>query len=81
MNAIAPGVVDNEHWDDVDARFARYEGLPPGEKKRRVGAAPCVKKTADPAMKVPSPSANSSDCSANRPASVGEVKNVWGPMS
>src|SRR3712207_7705092 len=33
------GVVDNEHWDDVDARFARYEGLPPGEKKRRVGAA------------------------------------------
>ena len=39
VNAIAPGVVDNEHWDDVDARFARYEGLPPGEKKRRVGAA------------------------------------------
>ena len=25
INAIAPGVVDNEHWDDVDARFARYE--------------------------------------------------------
>lgn len=39
VNAIAPGVVDNEHWDDVDARFARYEGLPKGEKKRRVGAA------------------------------------------
>jgi len=39
VNAIAPGVVDNEHWDDVDARFARYENLPPGEKKRRVGAA------------------------------------------
>ena len=39
VNAIAPGVVDNEHWDDVDARFARYEGLPPGEKKRRVGEA------------------------------------------
>ncbi len=39
VNAIAPGVVDNEHWDDVDARFARYEGLQPGEKKRTVGAA------------------------------------------
>ena len=39
VNAIAPGVVDNEHWDDVDARFARAEGLTPGEKKRQVGAA------------------------------------------
>ncbi len=39
VNAIAPGVVDNEHWDDVDARFARYEGLQPGEKKRQVAAA------------------------------------------
>ena len=39
VNAIAPGVVDNEHWDHVDAMFARHEGLPPGEKKRRVGAA------------------------------------------
>ena len=39
VNAIAPGVVDNEHWDDVDSRFAAYENLAPGEKKRRVGAA------------------------------------------
>ena len=39
VNAIAPGVVDNEHWDDVDARFARYEKLQPGEKKRAVAAA------------------------------------------
>jgi NAD(P)-dependent dehydrogenase (short-subunit alcohol dehydrogenase family) len=39
VNAIAPGVVDAEHWDDVDARFARYEGLQPGEKKRAVAAA------------------------------------------
>ena len=31
--------MDNEHWDDVDARFARHEGLRPGEKKRAVGAA------------------------------------------
>jgi NAD(P)-dependent dehydrogenase (short-subunit alcohol dehydrogenase family) len=39
VNAIAPGVVDNEHWDHVDSLFARYEGLAPGEKKRLVGAA------------------------------------------
>ncbi len=39
VNAIAPGVVDNEHWDNVDSLFARYEGLEPGEKKRQVGAA------------------------------------------
>ncbi len=39
VNAIAPGVVDNEHWDHVDAMFARYENLEPGEKKRQVGAA------------------------------------------
>ncbi len=39
VNAIAPGVVDNEHWDHVDAMFARYENLAPGEKKRLVGAA------------------------------------------
>ena len=39
VNAIAPGVVDNEHWEHVDAMFARYENLAPGEKKRIVGAA------------------------------------------
>ena len=39
VNAIAPGVVDGEHWDGVDALFARYEGLQPGEKKKQVGAA------------------------------------------
>lgn len=37
VNAIAPGVVDGEHWDGVDALFARYEGLAPGEKKASVG--------------------------------------------
>ncbi|RVD18177.1 L-iditol 2-dehydrogenase [Mesorhizobium sp. M4B.F.Ca.ET.017.02.2.1] len=36
VNAIAPGVVDGEHWDVVDARFARWEGLKPGEKKAAV---------------------------------------------
>ena len=39
VNAIAPGVVDGEHWDGVDALFAKYENLAPGEKKRAVGAA------------------------------------------
>jgi D-sorbitol dehydrogenase (acceptor) len=39
VNGIAPGVVDTPMWDTVDALFARYEGLPVGEKKRRVGLA------------------------------------------
>jgi len=39
VNAIAPGVVDGEHWDHVDSLFAKYEGLKPGEKKKQVGAA------------------------------------------
>jgi len=39
VNAIAPGVVEGEHWDHVDAMFAKHEGLAPGEKKRQVGAA------------------------------------------
>lgn len=39
VNAIAPGVVDGEHWDGVDAKFARYENRPIGEKKRLVGEA------------------------------------------
>ena len=39
VNAIAPGVVDGEHWDGVDAFFARYEGKPPGQKKREVDQA------------------------------------------
>ncbi|AKH98979.1 dehydrogenase of unknown specificity, short-chain alcohol dehydrogenase like [Hoeflea sp. IMCC20628] len=39
VNAIAPGVVDGEHWDGVDALFARHENLAPGEKKRLVGDA------------------------------------------
>jgi len=37
VNAISPGVVDTPMWSHVDALFARYEGLQPGEKKRRVG--------------------------------------------
>ena len=39
VNAIAPGVVDGEHWDGVDAFFAKYESKAPGQKKREVGSA------------------------------------------
>jgi D-sorbitol dehydrogenase (acceptor) len=39
VNAIAPGVVDGEHWDGVDALFAKYENRPLGEKRRLVGEA------------------------------------------
>jgi D-sorbitol dehydrogenase (acceptor) len=39
VNAIAPGVVDGEHWDGVDAFFAKYENKRPGQKKQEVGAA------------------------------------------
>ncbi len=37
VNAIAPGVVDGEHWDGVDAFFAKLEGKAPGQKKKEVG--------------------------------------------
>jgi acetoin reductase-like protein len=39
VNGIAPGVVDTPMWDEVDANFARYEGLAIGEKKKAVGLA------------------------------------------
>jgi len=39
VNAISPGVVDGEHWEGVDAFFARYENKAPGQKKKEVGEA------------------------------------------
>jgi D-sorbitol dehydrogenase (acceptor) len=39
VNAIAPGVIDTPMWQQVDALFARYEGLQPGAKKAAVGRA------------------------------------------
>ena len=39
VNAIAPGVIDTPMWQGVDALFARYEHLQPGEKKIAVGKA------------------------------------------
>jgi NAD(P)-dependent dehydrogenase (short-subunit alcohol dehydrogenase family) len=38
VNAIAPGVVDGEHWVHVDAMFAKLEGKKPGQKKAEVAA-------------------------------------------
>lgn len=39
VNAIAPGVIDTPMWDRVDALFAKYQGLPIGQRKREVGEA------------------------------------------
>ena len=39
VNAISPGVVDGEHWEGVDAFFAKYENKPLGQKKKEVGLA------------------------------------------
>ncbi|WP_206456276.1 L-iditol 2-dehydrogenase [Aurantimonas marina] len=38
VNAIAPGVVDGEHWAHVDTMFATLEGKKPGQKKAEVAA-------------------------------------------
>ncbi|TDL79430.1 L-iditol 2-dehydrogenase [Palleronia sediminis] len=38
VNAIAPGVVDGDHWVHVDSMFAKLEGKEPGQKKAEVEA-------------------------------------------
>ena len=38
VNAIAPGVVDGEHWEHVDSMFAKLEGKALGQKKAEVAA-------------------------------------------
>jgi NAD(P)-dependent dehydrogenase (short-subunit alcohol dehydrogenase family) len=38
VNAIAPGVVDGDHWKHVDSMFAKLEGKEPGQKKAEVEA-------------------------------------------
>lgn len=48
VNAIAPGVVDGEHWDMVDAHFAKWEGLKPGEKKAAVAKSVPIGRFATP---------------------------------
>ena len=53
VNAIAPGVVDGEHWDGVDAKFAEYEGKPRGQKKAEVGALRPPLKSAQPRCQNP----------------------------
>ena len=39
VNGISPGVIATPMWKNVDALFAKYENLPIGEKKIRVGQA------------------------------------------
>ncbi len=48
VNAIAPGVIDTEMWDVVDAQFAKYENKPIGQKKKEVGAAVPLGRMGDP---------------------------------
>lgn len=48
VNAIAPGVVDGEHWDVVDAKFAQWEGLKPGEKNAQVAKSVPIGRFATP---------------------------------
>ncbi|MES2830698.1 MAG: L-iditol 2-dehydrogenase [Pseudomonadota bacterium] len=48
VNAISPGVIDTPMWANVDALFARYEGLAIGEKKIAVGRAVPLGKMGSP---------------------------------
>ena len=38
VNAIAPGVVEGEHWEHVDSLFAKWENKKVGQKKQEVDA-------------------------------------------
>ena len=38
VNAIAPGVVEGDHWKHVDSLFAKLEGKELGQKKAEVEA-------------------------------------------
>ncbi|WP_349295756.1 L-iditol 2-dehydrogenase (plasmid) [Thioclava sp. 'Guangxiensis'] len=49
VNAIAPGVVNGEHWAHVDAMFAKLEGKPLGQKKAEVEAGVPAGRYAEPA--------------------------------
>lgn len=49
VNGIAPGVINTPMWAHVDSLFAKYENLPIGEKKKRVGLAVPLGYMGDPA--------------------------------
>ncbi len=41
VNAVAPGIVDTDMWEQIDREWGTLEGKPPGEMKRtRVAAVP-----------------------------------------
>jgi D-sorbitol dehydrogenase (acceptor) len=48
VNGISPGVIDTPMWKDVDAQFAKAEGLAIGEKKKAVGLAVPLGRMGDP---------------------------------
>ena len=48
VNAMAPGVVEGEHWDHVDSMFAKFENRPIGEKKKIVGESVPIGRMATP---------------------------------
>jgi D-sorbitol dehydrogenase (acceptor) len=48
VNGISPGVIDTPMWKDVDAQFAKAEGLQIGEKKKAVGLAVPLGRMGDP---------------------------------
>jgi D-sorbitol dehydrogenase (acceptor) len=48
VNGISPGVIDTPMWADVDAQFAKAEGLAIGEKKKAVGLAVPLGRMGDP---------------------------------
>ena len=49
VNGIAPGVIDTPMWADVDALFAKHEGLAIGAKKIAVGRAVPLGRMGEPA--------------------------------
>lgn len=49
VNAIAPGVVDGDHWDHVDSMFAKLENKKPDQKKAEVAASVPAGRFATPA--------------------------------
>jgi len=48
VNAYAPGVVDTPMWDTIDERLRSYNGLAPGENRRRFAQGASLPRTQQP---------------------------------